>query len=689
MMKRLFLALMILLTSSVNLFAGDCPLLSVDDTISVPIIPVDTLGRRGEIDSLYVLVRYTGDAANTYCYTAAYTSSGASSDVVDSTQFHSVTGYYFFDVVDDIDGGKPNGLYVGEIIVFDQGEPWSIPFSFMKVFDEGRDIYACLDKNISDIDDDQWDNPSRSLTAGVTVTTNNDKTGYSLTSDYLTKADSGGTGASYLRAKYIGDKTGYSLSSSGLNGVTQSSGSVITGTNNDKTGYSLNSDYLTKADSGAAGASYLRAKYVGDKTGYSLFSSQSFSTSGSVGSVTGSVGSISGVTFPQYFGDLFITETTGRVAVGTSYDKSGYALSASGLDGVTQSSGSVRVGTNLDKTGYSLTQSFPSNFESMLISAGGYVSPNFGDVNGTLSHTDFASTFFDNIWTQPDSNTIKGHQIPEWMIDNLAGGGESSWTEARIDSVLDLVRHNNHVVVADTNNFGEVLMLMPESWGPDSAAIALVFQGEASGLTVSDIVEGFSGLGNHLCSLYVFNAADTSAVSKCDVKIRNVEGNATEALWYTGSSGLVTLSLMNGTYHVTLFDPGYTFPGMPYVLNVDGSSVNDTIWASEFDPGEPPSPQLCNVYGNFSRLIGEATDNVMVKVTCDTRVLREPNGRIVIGYEEEAVPDSTGQWVIPLYPNSILDPDDSRYTFIFIIGRKEYKRENVVVPDQSQWEFEW
>jgi hypothetical protein len=103
-----------------------------------------------------------------------------------------------------------------------------------------------------------------SVTSGVTVTTNNDKTGYT--------------------ASTVSDKTGYGLSgtqtfnntgtwtgnlSGSVNSVT--SGVTVT-TNNDKTGYALTTAYLTKADSGSTGASYLRAKYVEDKTGYRLSS---------------------------------------------------------------------------------------------------------------------------------------------------------------------------------------------------------------------------------------------------------------------------------------------------------------------------------------------------------------------------------------------------------------------------------
>ena len=74
-----------------------------------------------------------------------------------------------------------------------------------------------------------------------------------------------------------------------------SSGAVTVATNNDKTGYSLTQAFPTNFNSLAitAGGS-VTAGTVSDKTGYSLSGSQTFSTSGSVGSVTGAVGSVTG-----------------------------------------------------------------------------------------------------------------------------------------------------------------------------------------------------------------------------------------------------------------------------------------------------------------------------------------------------------------------------------------------------------
>jgi hypothetical protein len=54
-----------------------------------------------------------------------------------------------------------------------------------------------------------------SVTGVARISSNLDKTNYSLNSNYLTKADSGSSGASYLRTKYVEDKMGYRLSSQG------------------------------------------------------------------------------------------------------------------------------------------------------------------------------------------------------------------------------------------------------------------------------------------------------------------------------------------------------------------------------------------------------------------------------------------------------------------------------------------
>lgn len=146
------------------------------------------------------------------------------------------------------------------------------------------------------------------------------------------------------------------------------------------------------------------------------------SVSGAVGSVTGAVGSVTGLTasnldatissrmasYTQPTGFLAATFPAGTIANTTNITTaSGISLAAS--QHVIVDSGTVTTLTNLPaitagwltatgiaasalngkgdwnigKTGYSLTQTFPTNFASMAISAGGLASADIKSVNGT------------------------------------------------------------------------------------------------------------------------------------------------------------------------------------------------------------------------------------------------------------------------------------------------------------------
>lgn len=100
--------------------------------------------------------------------------------------------------------------------------------------------------------------------------------------------------------------------------------------------------------------------------------------------------------FPTNFASLSI-DASGRVDVikiagttQTARDIGASVLlsSGTGTGQLSLSSGTVTVGTNNDKTGYTLSQSFPSNFASLAITAGGIVTANvtqFGGTNGTFA----------------------------------------------------------------------------------------------------------------------------------------------------------------------------------------------------------------------------------------------------------------------------------------------------------------
>lgn len=237
---------------------------------------------------------------------------------------------------------------------------------------------------------------SMAITAGgaVTVGTNSDKTGYSLTQTFPSnfslmaidgsgRVDLGkwiGTAPNALisgrvdsNAQVVGDKTGYSLTQSFPTNFSSMAitggGAVTVGTNNDKTGYALTtgeedaivdkvwdelrSGHITSGTFGQGVAS-VQGNVTGsvasvtagvtvstnnDKTGYSLTSAEEDAvvdkvwdelrsghvTSGTFGQGSASVqGNVTGS----------VNSVTSGVTVSTNNDKTGYRLSATGVDDV-------------------------------------------------------------------------------------------------------------------------------------------------------------------------------------------------------------------------------------------------------------------------------------------------------------------------------------------------------------------
>lgn len=91
----------------------------------------------------------------------------------------------------------------------------------------------------------------------------------------------------------------------------------------------------------------------------------------------------------------------------------------------TDASNRVTVGSNADKTGYSLTQSFPANFSSLAITAGGAV---------TAGNAGLAATDIDNIWEYDKTLSTGASAIGKHIVDNLnaAVGSRSTLTDGQV-----------------------------------------------------------------------------------------------------------------------------------------------------------------------------------------------------------------------------------------------------------------
>jgi hypothetical protein len=158
--------------------------------------------------------------------------------------------------------------------------------------------------------------PVASVVAPVTVGTNNDKSGYSLSQAFPSNFSSLAIdGAGRVVAGSVADKSGYSLSQafpSNFSSLAITPGGAVTaGTVADKVGYTLSqtfpANFANLAIDSATGGVTLRGYAPGQDPATFILASPT---------------------------NKLVTDGAGRVVAGSVADKSGYALAAAGLDAI-------------------------------------------------------------------------------------------------------------------------------------------------------------------------------------------------------------------------------------------------------------------------------------------------------------------------------------------------------------------
>lgn len=114
------------------------------------------------------------------------------------------------------------------------------------------------------------------------------------------------------------------------------------------------------------------------------------------------------------------TRTITGGTISTNNDKTGYSLSQSFPTNFSSlaitAGGAVTVGTNNDKTGYSLSQSFPANFSSLAITGAGAVTA--GTVNDKTGYS-LSASGIDAIWDELTTGHTTTGSYGKLLTDNI------------------------------------------------------------------------------------------------------------------------------------------------------------------------------------------------------------------------------------------------------------------------------
>lgn len=170
-----------------------------------------------------------------------------------------------------------------------------------------------------------------------------------------------------------------------------------------------------------------------------------------------------GVILTAGTGSNQISLASGLVTVGTNNDKTGYSLTQTFPTNFSSlaitAGGAVTVGTNSDKTGYSLTQSFPSNFASLSITAAGLVSVTSNIKKNAAGRLSFTMT--DSTNHAPDPGLTVAGQV------SIDGAAFVSLTNA----VTAIASGDYTVVLAAGDTNGNTLMFRFTATGADDLNI--------------------------------------------------------------------------------------------------------------------------------------------------------------------------------------------------------------------------
>lgn len=193
-----------------------------------------------------------------------------------------------------------------------------------------------------------------------------------------------------------------------------------------------------------------------------------------------------------------------------------------------------------------------------------------------------------------------------------------------------------------------------------------------------------AGTGANQVSITSKQSSDSAEISGAQVQVLNLTQTSTLALLSTNASGKANFALDNDTLLVRIYKPGWIFT-VPETLRVSGNT-DTTYYADLFNPGSPPSAELCRVYGWIKDIQNLPLSGAKIEASIKIVPLKYQDV-IISPYFKSTSTDSEGYWYLDLYPNSGLSPDTTQYEFLIYSSQGTILRLKTMVPDQSSWEL--
>jgi len=467
----------------------------------------------------------TGDAA--YITANIRIDGGAANAVDDTNPTELEDGYYVFDITADETNGDlllivPECSNANVNVIGVPGAVWTTPPNFNTLGIESDGDVTQVNNCVANSDmrgtesaflatsaPTNFSDMSITASSGkVTVGTNDDKTGYSISGSKTTLDDlndiadtdvvSNGAITTLSGAVVNVDTVDTCSVNSDMRGtdsallaasapsnfgdlaITASTGKITVGTNDDKAGYSISGSKTTLDDLNDIVATDIVSAGAITTLSGAVVNVDTVDTCSVNSDMRGTDNSLLAASAPSNFGDLAITASTGRVTVGTNNDKTGYSISGTkttldalndvaatdivSAGAITTLSGAVvnvdtvdTCTTNTDMRGTDsalLASSAPANFGDLSISSStGYVTVG-GFLGGALTEATGGRIAgnFDTFFENADAATTQ-------TVDDIGsgGGGGGDATAANQATIIDhLTDVKGTSFVKDTHSLTDI-----------------------------------------------------------------------------------------------------------------------------------------------------------------------------------------------------------------------------------------
>jgi hypothetical protein len=197
-----------------------------------------------------------------------------------------------------------------------------------------------------------------------------------------------------------------------------------------------------------------------------------------------------------------------------------------------------------------------------------------------------------------------------------------------------------------------------------------------------------SGAGSGANSVVIRckESSTLTPIAFAQIQILDSTQSSTIGLLTSDSQGRGFFALNNGYYCVRLYEPGWQFT-VPETLKVDGNE-DTTYYADAFDPGLPPQASLCRVYGWIYDINNHPVVEAKIQASIKITPLRYQD-IIISPYYKTTTTDDEGYWYLDLYPNSALNPSDTKYIFFIYTPSGTILKIETTLPNQASWELQW